>query len=230
MSIRARPRARVWKIKCWTGDWEQNRRFLSPFSFEFTWTRRVGEVKQILPSPSDVPLRGGGGAGGVGCMGIGGGGHAKLFLTAALAINIQARTKQESGIPTQAESMPSLCFGSWKSAGAPRYSRASSVECRPLSCLTGPAIFTPCQGVRDWLKKNLGHCEQSRKNNTNLSPKHIFHLLAMHQSTTRFFFSTLYIFIHLFAAEAAVIRGWAGEKRCLGTEVTVDSPWSWVWS
>lgn len=59
------PRAHVWKIKCWTGDWEQNRRFLSPFRFEFTWTRRVGEVKQILPSPSDVPLRGGrGGRGG----------------------------------------------------------------------------------------------------------------------------------------------------------------------
>lgn len=67
----ARARTHFWKIKWWTGDWEQNRHFLSPFSFEFTWTRQVREVKQILPSPSDVPLRGVGlDAGGVPCKAL----------------------------------------------------------------------------------------------------------------------------------------------------------------
>lgn len=98
-----------------------------------------------------MPLQGvgldvGGGGGVGGC-------HAKPFLTAALAINSQARTT-ESGIPTQAESMSSLCFEFWKSAGAPRHSRASSVECRPLSCLTG-YIYTMPRSKR-LIKKNLG--------------------------------------------------------------------------
>lgn len=120
-----------WEIKCRTGDREQNRHFLSPFSFEFTWREEVREVKQILPSLCEVPLRGLGGA----CRGY----YANLSLTAAYSINVFPVTDRGPG-STHGQQRCGLYIGN---AGklvmliSPHRSRASSLECRALWRLGG---------------------------------------------------------------------------------------------
>lgn len=122
-------RTHCWKIKCWTGDWEQTRHFLSPFSFEFTWTE-VREVKQILPSSSDVPLREVG-------LDVGGATQSSFWqLHLPLMSNLEENTVWD---PHMGRKYVEFTF--WKRAGAPLHSHASSLVCRPLSCLSGVTVF-----------------------------------------------------------------------------------------
>lgn len=136
-----------WKIKCWTGDQEQNRHFLSPFSFEFTWREEVREVKQILPSLSEVPLQGVG-------LHVGG-----TMLTSLWQLLTPLTSSLEQTIvwdPHMGRRYVEFTFWMLKNWSC------SSLLIAHMRCFWnvehscvwegGPSIFTPCQTEIRWLK------------------------------------------------------------------------------
>lgn len=182
-------RTHCWKIKCWTGDWEQNRHFLSPFSFEFTWREQVGEVKQIFPGLSEVPQRG---------VGLHVGGTMQTSFWQLLSPLTSYLEQTIVWDPHRGRRYVEFTFWMLKNWSC---SSLLIAHMRHLWNVEhsrvwegGPTIFTPCQGEIHWFKKkttkkNLRDCEQSLRNKTKFFRSIIFIWLFTRLRSTRTFFS-----------------------------------------
>lgn len=135
-----------WEIKCWTGDREQNRHFLSPFSFEFTWREEVREVKQILPSLCEVPLRGVG-------VHVGGTMLTPLWqLLTPLTSSLEQTTILDPHMGSGYVEFTLGMLGNWSCSSVliAHTRRLWNVE-RSGVWEGGSSRFTPCQGELHWL-------------------------------------------------------------------------------
>lgn len=121
--------------------------------------------------------------GGVGCRGC----YAKLFLTAAFAINVQPGRKHSLGSPHgQKVCRVYVLETRWCSSSLTRLVWNADLS----HVWVGWLYFRS----RRLIKKNLRDCEQSMKNKTN---RHIFHLIFFYHASISGSFSPL-LFIYLF--------------------------------